>query len=318
MEQNSSLVLIAPKILENHSYRLIKQLGKGGFGSVFLVEHLNYHQQFAAKFIHNKDESLYQPNEFDILLHLCHPNIIKIFNHFFDSGYLVIIFEYCAQGSLRHKIEKDGFLTGSILRSTCFQIASAIKHCHSRGLSHGDIKPDNILIDQYGRVKLADFGLCKNVSKNECHYSHFQGTISYFPPEILLSQNSRINPFTQDIWALGMTFFFLAKGNLPFYSKDKAGIINDIITGNFEPLSRNNPQEALFSRLVFSLLDYDSSKRPSINEILDDRYFKQKVEAEPFSPIIHHSPSSRLSVLITHQTRYLRRYHRSLIAVSTF
>ena len=121
--------------------------------------------------------------------------------------------EYCPNGTIYQKgrlpFEKFIFYAKQILEAVAF--------CHSKNIAHRDIKPDNIFIDQYDNIKLADFGMAKKFnyydkSKEKC------GSLICIPPEMFICDE--INPFKADIWSLGITFYYMATGNYPFTSKN--------------------------------------------------------------------------------------------------
>ena len=106
------------------------------------------------------------------------------------------------------------------------QILEALSFCHSKKIAHRDIKPDNIFLDKHDRIKLADFGLAKHFDKNIKSTEHC-GSVMYCSPEIVKDES--FDPFSADIYALGMTFFFMITGKHPFNSSFLENLKRSII-----------------------------------------------------------------------------------------
>ncbi|OHT09198.1 hypothetical protein TRFO_22034 [Tritrichomonas foetus] len=105
--------------------------------------------------------------EVSALSKLSHPNIVSAFEGFVCGDRLVLILEYCPGGSIQDMLHNGDILKGDRLHAFTYQIVSALRHCHEKGIAHRDIKPANIFIDRYGRPKLADFGLATFVKNGE-------------------------------------------------------------------------------------------------------------------------------------------------------
>lgn len=211
-------------ILSNHGYEHKKVLGQGAFSSVHLCYNKKYYHNFAIKRARKHKLS---SHEYQTLISLSHPNIIKIYDAFEDDTSQYLVMEYCSQGTLRQKsiFSYDKFIYYAR------QILEAIAYCHSKKVSHRDVKPDNIFIDQYDHVKLADFGLAKEFRHNE-KTTEKCGSLMFFAPEML--QFHEIDPFKADIWALGVTFFFMATGCFPFQSESREELKQLINLGDLD------------------------------------------------------------------------------------
>ncbi|KAH0795913.1 CAMK family protein kinase [Histomonas meleagridis] len=267
--QQISLVEIQ-KILPEHHYHFKKTIGAGGYGTVFLVRSEKYNQDFCVKRI-SQPETAYDEtkNEATTLFGLCHPNIISMYEFFFDESYtnLYIVLEYCRGGSLKDVIEKEGPIHPPKLYSICYHIIKALLHCHEQNVAHRDIKPANILLDNYGRPKLADFGLSKKLERGEKDNS-YAGSHPYMAPEIINRQ--KVDPFLADIWSLGITFYTIAFGRLPWlvHTKDELNIAISI--GNFAFPSY---ADSRFCLLIRSMTAVDPAKRAPLSKLLRSPLF---------------------------------------------
>ncbi|OHT17379.1 CAMK family protein kinase [Tritrichomonas foetus] len=202
--------------LWKHGYELTNQIGKGGFASVYSILSTKYQETYVAKTIQN-DTSKRNGNsnsflsEIEALKSIVHPNIVSIYNHFTDSSFFYIILEFCPGGNLGEFIRKHGVLTRNDFFNYSRQILNALHYMHLRKMAHRDIKPANIFLDAYGRVKLGDFGLA--ITSNELCKT-FSGSQAFQAPEIV--KKLPFCPMKADIWAFGVTMYYLAIGDLEF------------------------------------------------------------------------------------------------------
>lgn len=217
------IVQIQEKIRQ-YGYEYKEFLGKGSCSCVVLCHSHKYNQQFALKRAAKHRISLH---EYEIMTSLIHPNIISLYDTFEDDKYTYLVMDYCSNGTIRSKIKLsyENFIVYAK------QMLDALSYCHSNNVAHRDIKPENIFLDQYDHVKLADFGLARqfdeeNKSKEKC------GSLIFIAPEVL--QYNEVCPFKADIWALGITFFYLATGTYPFKTKSRELLKQAIIAGELD------------------------------------------------------------------------------------
>jgi serine/threonine protein kinase len=207
------------QILSEHGYDLLERVGVGSFGEVHSVASRRYPGViFVAKFVRFLDETgtdairgLFE-REVSILCKLDHPHIVSIFDCFECGEDFVLILEYCTQGTIDLLIKTEHYTEAQII-PLMQQILSGLAQCHQLGIAHRDIKPANILIDKYGRAKLADFGLSCFVRGSELDFA--AGSRAYMAPEL---DHNRSSPdlFRADIWSLGVTFYVLLVGENPW------------------------------------------------------------------------------------------------------
>ena len=259
------------EILHEHQYHVKHSLGAGRHGSVFLVHSDRYNQDFCIKRIQQSELKYdnHTKNEAATLVRLYHPNIISMYEFFFDETQTILymVLEYCSGGSLKDLIEREGPIRPPKLYSICFQIINALLHCHEQNIAHRDIKPANILLDNYGRPKLADFGLSKKLEKGESLNS-FAGSRPYMAPEVISRQS--VDPFLADIWSLGVTFYTIAFGKLPWSSCNEVEMDMAIKLGVFSFPSYAEPA---FCQLISSMVVVNPSKRKPLTQLLGSPVF---------------------------------------------
>ncbi|MGI5986291.1 MAG: serine/threonine-protein kinase, partial [Oscillospiraceae bacterium] len=174
-------------------YKIIKELGRGGFGIVYEARDTILKRQVALKVLH--PNLTVDPHfiarfrqEAELAAQMEHPNIVTI--HDFDQvdGRYYIVMALLRGGSLNEQIETFGPLSPARARTVLEQIASGLSYAHQRGIIHRDLKPGNILIDENGIARVADFGFAKASSNNQStafsSMGNAIGTAAYMAPEI--------------------------------------------------------------------------------------------------------------------------------------
>lgn len=259
-----------------HSYNIIKYLGCGSTCVVLLVQDQNSNQLFSAKIMARKDienRNMVNSicNEVKVLQMINHPHIIKLIEFFeiknqFEEEYYVMITEYCPNGDLLTYATTNGFKSESEKKKIIQGFLQAIAYLHANGISHGDIKSENILLDQNWSPKLCDFGFCRISNVGDDHNKN--GTLYYAAPELF--QKGLFDTFKSDIYAIGITLYSLSELQFPFRDGDQNFIVKQIVSGC---LSIRSNMDQILKKLVTKCTSMDPKKRPSIEDILHDDYF---------------------------------------------
>ena len=207
-------------------FKIVKPLGKGHFGSVYLVTSKLTNKLYAMKEIQcskykSQEEVNQVEKEIKLLENLRHPHVITYFNSFKQNGNIYIIIEYINGGSLEElliqNIKQKTRISEKMIWDLLIQSLSGLLYLHEkRKIIHRDIKPDNLLLDSEGHLKISDFGVSAIKSEQvddllKCHGT-VAGPIQFMAPEMALGA---AYDFKSDIYMLGLTFWFMASTNLP-------------------------------------------------------------------------------------------------------
>ena len=197
---------------ELEKYQKLDKVGEGTYGEVYKCQNKETKKLVALKKIRLENEDEGMPStairEISILKQLHHPNIVNLLDLIHGEKKLYLVFEF-----LDHDLKKYLNLNGSplspqLVKSYLYQILLAIKYCHSKRILHRDLKPQNLLIDKNGIIKVGDFGLARAFGIPIKTLTHEILTLWYRAPEILLGQREYSTPI--DIWSIGLIFYEMA------------------------------------------------------------------------------------------------------------
>ena len=207
-------------------FEVKRELGKGNFGSVSLVESKITNKVYALKEIKGEhydtqEQRLEVQREIKLLEDLNHPHVIKYFTSFEENGNFYIVIEYINGGSLEDlykDVRKEGkYIREKLIWDFLIQALSGLAYLHdNKKIIHRDIKPDNLLLDQEHGLKISDFGVSAVNSQDadeliKCHGTRI-GPIPFMSPEMT---QGHMFEFKNDIYMLGLTFYFMLTGKLP-------------------------------------------------------------------------------------------------------
>lgn len=190
----------------------IEKIGEGTYGVVYKAKDKLTGKLVALKKIRLETESEGVPStairEISLLKKLNHPNIVQLFDVVDGDKHLYLVFEFLQQDLKKLLDFVKGGLDQALVKSYLFQLLNAISFCHLRCILHRDLKPQNLLIDREGHIKLADFGLARTFGIPVRTYTHEIITLWYRAPEILLGTKLYSNAV--DVWSLGCIFAEMA------------------------------------------------------------------------------------------------------------
>lgn len=213
-------------------FLLLRQIGKGSFGRVMQALHRQSGKQYAMKIltkstIMERNALRYLKSERHVLEKARHPFVVRLHHSFKDSAKFYLVLEFCAGHDLAHHLDCEEANRFSEQRTQFYsaQIVLAMEYLHSLGVIYRDLKPDNVLLDATGHVRITDFGLCKEGIYLHDRSQSFCGSPAYLSPEMLAGTG---HGHSTDWYGLGILVFEMLTGLPPFYCRDRTKMWNDI------------------------------------------------------------------------------------------
>ncbi|MFC2084595.1 serine/threonine-protein kinase [Bacteroidota bacterium] len=276
------------------NYKIVDIVGKGGMGIVYKAEDINLEKSVALKVmdpVFASDEAFIKrfKSEAKALAKVESPHIVNIYTLRITEFGTFIVMELVEGTNLDKVIKERGAIPWQESLSIFKQLLLALKHAHYANVIHRDIKPSNVLITKESLIKLTDFGLAK-VKQRDAESTVTQmhaGTLHYMSPEQIKTP-TKVD-FRSDIYSLGITFYEMLLGRVPFKGKgDEFSIIKAIVEQKVTDLSKINPSiPKQLSKVILKSLEKNPAKRyQSADEMLN--------EMEDFeSKILHREKGSR-------------------------
>ena len=292
-------------VIRVNDYKLIKLIGKGTFGEVYLTSNINNSEIYATKRIEinkdqNKTTSKYLLNEIKIMQALNHPNLIKLHNLYRTNNHFYFIMDYCNGGSLSsildaYKLRFGKPFSQEIIQHFMIQIVDGLKYIHSKNIIHRDIKLDNILLNfdniedknnlnlLSAKIKIIDFGLATILSKNGMAKT-YAGTPLNMDPNILKKYDKaggyeKLQGYNQkaDIWSLGTICFEMLTGEVLFKGENIKDLVEQEDQGDYSiPINFEISKEII--SFLKSMLQYNGENRLSAEELSKHEFLVKDVK----------------------------------------
>jgi serine/threonine protein kinase len=308
---------------KGNCYKVEKEIGKGGFGNVYTVRD-STKKKFACKVSYifknipqDSSESKIREerdklkSEAKLLKSLDHPNVIDIECSFHDDNYVYMVMELC-RGSLHDYLKENGLLSEERAIFYIIQLFSSIEYCHQKNIIHRDIKLQNILLTNRNKtLKLADFGLSKQVLTKEERLKTDCGATRYIAPEVMNSREEKGYSFKADIWSTCVVFYRLIYGIYPFDDHDIKHVEKRIKSGvfNFPPHKEVSKE---FKHCIMRIFDVNPRLRPTVMQILDFPLFKKYLSKNNLQSTIELSLRS-LNIVDRYELPYIINRKRKSI-----
>lgn len=267
-------------------YQILSEIGQGTFGIVYKVSELSSKRIFALKLL--KLWAITYEEERKMILQrfqmeyetgkISSPHLVQTKGIGKEKGNPYIIMEFCSKGDLRNKMSRR--LSLDFVSTISSDILTGLKHLHENGKIHRDLKPDNVLLDEFGTARLTDFGIAghKNIRMTKKNLfgvpQEIFGTYAYMPPEQLKPRDATKLP-TTDIFSFGVIAFEMLTKRLPFgplkHETDLAEYVMRVNAAKWEDIRnyRNDVSE-LWVEIINRCLEPDYRNRfQSVDEILD-------------------------------------------------
>lgn len=259
----------------------IKVIGRGAFGKVQLVRHKHTKQVYAMKRLSKADlikrsDSAFFWEERHIMAHAKSEWIVQLHFAFQDAKHLYMVMDYMPGGDIVNLMSNYD-IPETWAKFYTMEVVLALDVIHSMGFVHRDVKPDNMLLDKYGHLKLADFGTCMRMDEDGLVRSNnVVGTPDYISPEVLQSHGKGIYGRECDWWSVGIFVYEMLVGETPFYADSLLGTYNKIM---YHENNLSFPDEVEISNEAKSLIQgllCDRTKRlgrNSVDEIKNHPFF---------------------------------------------
>ncbi|XVF63000.1 hypothetical protein PTKIN_Ptkin09bG0054000 [Pterospermum kingtungense] len=263
-------------------YRLGRILGRGSFAKVHEASLLDDSNSVVAVKIIDKTKTVDAAMEPRIIgevsaMHRLqhHPNILKIHEVMATKTKIYLVMELASGGELFAKVLRRGRLAEPAARRYFSQLVSALNFCHQNGVAHRDLKPQNLLLDQNGNLKVSDFGLSalpEQLSDGLLHTAC--GTPAYTAPEVV--RRKGYNGSKADAWSCGVILFVLLAGYLPFDDSNLVTMYKKIHRREFQFPSWISKQA---KSVIWQLLDPNPNTRMSIEKLMETSWYKRALMA---------------------------------------
>jgi serine/threonine-protein kinase len=255
---------------------LVRELDPGGMARVYLGRDEVLDRPVAVKIVtpdpEDPEVGLRFRREGRSAARLSHPNIVRVYDAGEDvldgSRISYIVMEYVPCGDLKEVMERNGPLPETMLSRVGSDVASGLAHAHERGIIHRDVKPRNVLIDDRGSPKLADFGIARALDGTTSHNraDSYLGTAAYSSPEQL--RGERVTP-RSDVYSLGATLYHAAVGEPPFSGNSLEVANQHILKPPPPPRERGAPIGEGMEALILDCLAKTPSGRPVAARVRD-------------------------------------------------
>ncbi len=283
----------------NDRYQIIRLIGEGGMANVYLAQDTILDRRVAVKILRGDladDEKFVRRFQREAISasSLNHPNIVEMYDVGEDDGKYFIVMEYIDGRTLKSLIKRRGALTIPEVIDIMGQLTSAISHAHDAYIIHRDIKPQNVLILDDGRVKITDFGIAMALNSNELTQTNsVMGSVHYLPPEQASGSGSTIK---SDIYSLGILMFELLTGKIPFRGDNAVEIAIKQMKEQIPRITKINPEipQSIENIILRACAKNPKNRYDSVVEMYNDIEKSLSEEMKDVKRLIYKYPEQDL------------------------
>ncbi len=228
----------------NDRYEIVRSIGEGGMANVYLGYDTILDRNVAIKVLRgdlSNDEKFVRRFQREALSasSLSHPNIVEMYDVGEDDGIYYIVMEYVEGQTLKQLLKRRGSLTLSETIDIMLQLTDGMAHAHDSYIVHRDLKPQNIMIQDDGQIKITDFGIAMALNSTQLTQTNsVMGSVHYLPPE---QANGKGSTIKSDIYSMGIIFYELLTGSLPFKGENAVEIALKQMKEPLPSLREDNP-----------------------------------------------------------------------------
>ena len=228
----------------NDRYEIVKSIGEGGMANVYLANDQILDRKVAVKVLRgdlSADDKFIRrfEREAQSVSNLSHPNIVEVYDVGVEDGEHYIVMEYIEGKTLKQLLKKRENLTLTEVIDIMTQLTDGISHAHESYIIHRDIKPQNIMIEDNGLIKITDFGIAMALNATQLTQTNsVMGSVHYLPPEQASGKGASVK---SDIYSLGILMYELLTGNVPFKGDNAVEIALKHMKDKIPSIRKQNP-----------------------------------------------------------------------------
>lgn len=276
-------------------YRVRARIARGGMATVYVATDLRLERRVALKVMHGhlSDDSVFQSRfvqEARAAARLADPHVVNVFDQGEDGEMAYLVMEYLPGITLRELLREQRRLTIPQTITIMHAVLSGLAAAHRAGIVHRDVKPENVLLAEDGRIKIGDFGLARATSANTATGQMLLGTIAYLAPELVTRGTADAR---SDIYALGIMLYEMLVGEQPYQGEQPMQIAYQHATDSVPRPSAKNPgvPEPL-DELVLWATEREPDERPADARAMLERLREIEKELGVFPQVVRTTPLS--------------------------
>ncbi|KAJ7365715.1 hypothetical protein OS493_002431 [Desmophyllum pertusum] len=267
-------------LLRSHGYEIGDQIGQGTYADVKKAYSINNKKEVAIKIVNKRESGTgkndrFLKREIEILKWLNHKNVIRVYDLIDGAHKFFIVMELAPKGDLLSLLQQCCKLGEDEAKVMFKSIVDGVLHCHRKGVTHRDLKLENILLSDDHQPIVTDFGFARYIGKIESQRARsrtFCGSYAYVAPEIL--QGIPYDGMASDVWSLGVVLYTMVCGRFPFDDSDPKQLLKETTSGKLEYPITAFCLSVQIKDLISKMLTANVRERITLNEAFDHPWLK--------------------------------------------